>query len=135
MPLKDREKRLAYQRKKMAELRMTTYGRAYQLYNAAKHRAIRNKLKFDLSVEWIQEKVSEGFCQLSGIKFEFDKGGKRGGNPFAPSVDKIDAKGGYTKSNCQIVLWGINNSKGEMSTEEFKKFLKLIWEGINETAS
>ena len=49
-------------------------------------------------------------------------------------IDRKDNNKGYTKSNCHIILWSINCLKGEMTMEEFKKFIKSMKEGMDESS-
>lgn len=58
---------------------------------------------FDLDRAWFEMRLGAGVCEMSGLSFEF---GRRNWN--APSVDRIDPKGPYTKDNCRLVLWALN---------------------------
>lgn len=76
------------------------------MYNSAKRRNIKKNLQFDITVEWLQEKYT-GYCELTGIEFQFANKGK---SPIAPSLDRIDSSKGYTKDNVRIVCWGLNQA-------------------------
>ncbi len=110
---------------------LTTRGRASNLIRSARNRAKRKGFKFNLNVDWVERKIVEGVCQITGVEFDLKPSKGTQHNYFAPSIDKIDPKKGYVMSNCQVVLWGVNSAKGEMNMKEFKKFIKLIWEGMN----
>lgn len=49
-----------------------------------------------------------GRCELTGIPFSASKplGCQRA--PFAPSVDRIDSKRGYSADNCRLVCFAVN---------------------------
>lgn len=61
---------------------------------------------------------SKGRCELTGIPFSdrTPQGCERA--PFAPSVDRIDHRRGYTADNCRLVCLGVNvalNQWGEVA--------------------
>ncbi len=122
-------------RKRNQKYRQTVKGRANQLITTARRRAKRLGLDFNLDTEWFEKKLTYGKCEVTGIKFDFRPSEKRHFNSYAPSIERTDNNKGYVKRNCKIVLWGLNNAKGEMGMKEFKKFINLIWEGMNENTS
>lgn len=113
--------------------RNSVKGRAYTIWNSARGRAKRAGMKFEITLEWVEEKVLEGKCDLTGVRFRFNKRESEGKVrcPYLPSIDRANSSKGYTFKNCSVVLWGLNNAKAEMNMREFKKLIKLIWEGLN----
>jgi hypothetical protein len=95
---------------------------AYKLYHAAKYRAKKKGLVFDLTKDWILEKLNNGVCEASGLKIQFSQKYSRTrhafSEPFSPSLDKIDPKGGYTKDNTQLVVWIYNAAKSAFTHED-----------------
>ena len=83
------------------------------LLESARQRAAKFGLPFTLTQEWFQ-RTYKGKCELTGI--DFTSTGRLTGkiSPFAPSLDQIVPKGGYTPENVQIILWAINRFKGDM---------------------
>jgi hypothetical protein len=80
------------------------------LLEGAKRRARRLGRDFDLDLHWIEQRiVAQKFrCDLCGIPFfALDPEGMRI-NPYAPSIDRIDSTGGYTRDNTRIVLFAVN---------------------------
>lgn len=78
---------------------------------AAKQRAKERHLPFDLDYDWAVEQVEKNnfSCALTGIKFFSEWNGPAGKcNPMIPSIDRIVPSLGYVKSNCRVVLFGIN---------------------------
>lgn len=72
----------------------------------------RQEIPFDLTVEWLKERLDRGVCELSGLPFEREP--RRG--PNSPSIDRVVPGGPYTQANCRVVLWSINralNNYGE----------------------
>lgn len=116
----------AYDRKRYT----TPKRRAEVLIRTAKQRADRQKIKFNLTNKWLEITLLKGTCQVSGLEFDLQASKGKSKNPFAPSVDKINPKKGYTKNNCQIVLHAINQAKGEMTMKEYIEITKLIAERI-----
>jgi len=72
----------------------------------AKNRAKAKRLPFDLTPEWVEERLSRGVCEVSGLPFELGSFGRK--HPYAPSLDRIDSTKGYTPDNCRVVLWAVN---------------------------
>lgn len=80
------------------------------LLGAARARAKSKGLLYDLDFQWLSEKIEAGTCELSGIVFElptFDTE-INAINPYSPSIDKINARGDYTKSNCRVICFCVN---------------------------
>jgi hypothetical protein len=95
-------------RKSSAARRDNVRTRASRLVSAAKNRASARGLPFDLDVEWVLERLTTGLCQLSGMPFDMSASRSMG----TPSLDKIDPKGGYTKQNTRVILFGLNAALG-----------------------
>jgi hypothetical protein len=55
--------------------------------------------------DWLKAKVDAGVCELTGTPFDFSG---RKGNPYAPSLDRIDSSKGYTRDNVRLVCFGLN---------------------------
>lgn len=94
------EKRLVYAQKHWRDNRPSS------MWSRSKRSAINKGLKFDLTKDWIRERLNKGMCEMSGLPF--DMIGKRTSN--SPSVDRIKPDGDYTQDNCRIVLWSINRA-------------------------
>jgi hypothetical protein len=90
---------------------------------AAKGRAAKKRVAFDLTVEWAQERWT-GFCELTGIPFQprFDAPS----GIFSPSLDRIVPEKGYTQANCRFVLMGINGLKRDGTDEEMYLVVKSL---------
>src|SRR5271166_240293 len=78
--------------------------RGLALINVARHRAKARGLPFDLSPLDIQQRIDEGYCELTGIAFNLDE--PRSWN--APSLDQREAGMGYTRQNVRVVLYALN---------------------------
>jgi len=76
----------------------------------AQARARKKNIPFDLDFEWVFSRLSAGICEVSGISFVLPDNGNR--HAFAPTIDQVIPSAGYTKDNCQLVVWTYNAAKG-----------------------
>lgn len=88
---------------------------------SVKARARKEKLPFDLTVEWAKS-VWTGRCALSNVEFEL----KIKRHPRSPSIDKIDPKKGYLQSNCRFICLAANRFKNDWSDQEIIEIAKGI---------
>jgi hypothetical protein len=95
--------------------RTSPVARASRLTAAAKIRASAKGLPFDLDVVWVRERLERGVCEATGITFGFAT--ERGWN--TPSLDRTDARLGYTKANTRVVLFALNTACGDWGEEVF----------------
>lgn len=111
-------------------------GRAKTLFNNAKKSPTSKKFPFTLTLEHLENGIRFGFCAVTGVKFDLtDNYQKRHGavkNPYAPSVDRIDPRKGYSNENTRVVIWQYNLMKGEMTDSELVELCKLILGKIND---
>ena len=91
--------------------------RARTLVNGAKQRARKKGLPFDLTIDWVEDKLRDGYCEISGIKFYIKPYSRKEEyvrvHPHSPSLDQILPSGGYTMDNVQIVCDQVNKFKGD----------------------
>jgi hypothetical protein len=81
-----------------------------EIYTQAKRNAPHRKIPFELTrseFDQIVEKA-DGCCMVSGIPF--NRRAYKGTNrrPFAPSLDRIDSRKGYSLENCRLVCQIVN---------------------------
>ena len=77
----------------------------------------------DLTYEWLAQQVANN-CPKTGIEFRYKPSKYR--DPYAPSIDRIDNNKGYTKENCQVVIWAYNCAKATWSDELLYIILKKV---------
>jgi hypothetical protein len=82
---------------------------ANQLYWHKKSQCEREQRPFDLTPEWIEERLQKGTCEMTGVKFQLSTGRKKA--PFQPSLDQILPGAGYTQDNVQLVCLCYNFAK------------------------
>lgn len=109
---------------KNAVFRATAKGSSCYLFWNAQRRAKIARIEFTLTKEWIFERVLRGICEVTGIPFVIANGRK----PWAPSLDKIDPKGGYTPDNVQVVVWIYNTCKWDSTHKDVVTFARAVVE-------
>lgn len=104
--------------------------RSKSLFHAAKARASKKGIDFSLTLEWITEKVKKGKCEATNKTLVLTPFGDfkrtRKLNPYAPSLDRIDSKLGYTVENTQVTIASYNRFKSDMSQHEMVDIAKAI---------
>ena len=99
--------------------------RAADMYRRLKKRSKRYGVQFDLDLAWFQTRLDLGTCEITGLTFDFSHGERQ---PYGPSVDRIQAGGGYTKANCRMVLRAVNAALLDWGLESFIAIAKAIAE-------
>jgi len=97
------------------KLRLTTK------YCSARDRAKKKNLDFNLGNGFLMNyTINGGVCQRTGIRFmDYKNPVRYRQNPWSPSLDRVDNTKGYTKDNTEVVCWGYNRAKSELTSEEF----------------
>jgi len=101
--------------------------RLARLLSMAKNRAMSKFLEFDLTLEFLMYlwEESKGCCSLTGQEFDLGHYGEKGQvNPKAPSIDRINPKLGYIKSNVRLITYHMNISLSDFGVEEFENLIK-----------
>lgn len=151
MPFKDPEKRREYQRLKMRAWRekhpednkkrcKESYARhreqrladtkkwkidnpelarASQLISSARKR--HETCTLDLLV--IAQKIRNGVCEVTGLKFVLSKDTA---SPWSPSLARINGALGYTPENTRVVVWLYNCAKNEFSDADVNVLAEAI---------
>lgn len=116
-------KKFEYHKKKYE----TAHGRAWHLWVAAKKRKPGG---FTLTLEHVAAQIKNGVCPITGALFDLkinkNREGRRSFTPYAPSLDKIDPKQGYTNENTRVVIFQYNVMKGELSDAELVELCKIV---------
>src|SRR5829696_9123157 len=80
-------------------------------------------MQFILNFEEVHEilRRQHGCCAVSGLRFSMIRVSesfvKR---PFAPSLERIDCSGGYTRLNVRLVCTAVNFGLGQWGDEVFR---------------
>lgn len=103
-------------RKKYRDKVGTIEGCVDNLWRGAKQRATKKGLPFDLSKDWLKDRVEAGRCEVTGIPFSYEVTGAF--RFYGATVDRKVPELGYTQSNCQVVIWGYSAAKGNGSHDD-----------------
>lgn len=95
--------------------------RAKTLLAGARARAKAKNIPCDLTVQWIEDKLRMGKCEITEIDFVIKEYSKAEEyiqvHPHAPSLDQIKPSGGYTMNNVQVVVDHFNKMKNDRDLE------------------
>jgi hypothetical protein len=95
------------------------------MWSRARLNAWRKGFLFEISKEWITERILAGTCEATGIPFDMTPARNVRSN-FGPSIDRRDSRGGYTEENCQLVVWIYNAAKGAGSHEDVVQMARAL---------
>jgi 5-methylcytosine-specific restriction endonuclease McrA len=122
----NKEKAAEQQRRTRATLRGAANGKV----SAARQRAKNKGLAFDIDIDFVVDMFheQEGRCALTGREMTYrgDKGSQEMFHSF--SIDRVDSSKGYTRDNIQLLCWGANSIKSNMSTELLFDLIREIYE-------
>ena len=105
-------------------------GRASSTIGKLKLRAKAKGFNFNLTTRWYQAKMAKGICEATGLPLDLGPATiPNWANPFSPSVDRIDNNRGYTKNNCQVVVWIYNRAKGADTDSDLLVLSRALLEG------
>ncbi len=125
---KNDPKRLNYRQQYLA----STKGRAYILRNAAKQRAKKHNLEFNLTSEWVLDRLNKGVCEVTQLPLSLvtqeTYGERNNMHPFSPCIDRINPKFGYTTENSRVVCCIFNMCKFHWTDEDVMTFVKAFYE-------
>lgn len=106
----------------MRRYRSTEKGAIHTSYQAAKGRAKKVGMPFDLDLEYVTELFYQqnGKCALTGVDMQ-PKSGR-----MSPSLDKMDPGLGYVRGNVQWLTWKANAVKQDLTMEELFQFCETV---------
>lgn len=108
-------------------------GKSSRLFSSCKRRAKTSGGIVTIDRDWIEKKLEEGVCELTKLPFNFSNRGKFTRQPYAPSIDKKDAKNpDYTPENSRLVLWAVNCAMSEYGLDIMFPILKKIIENAKQ---
>jgi hypothetical protein len=104
-----------------------------RLITESKNRAKEKSLDFDLDKDFIFSLYEEQDkkCSISGILFDSESNPEFRIRPWAPSIDRINSKLGYTKNNVRLVCIAVNLAINQFGDSIFDKMCTSYVEKIN----
>lgn len=115
----DPKKNALLNAKKRASYKTPT-GQVFRLHRAAKQRAERYGLDFDIELSDI---VVPTHCSYLGVEL---RPGSKGNYANSPSLDRIDNSKGYVKGNIQVISTKANTAKSNLTLDELRQFALAI---------
>jgi hypothetical protein len=98
--------------------------RLKKLLQQAVSRASKRNLVCNLTIEDLVDLFpKDKKCPVLGIDLFWGTGSDRWNSP---SIDRLDAKGNYTKENIMIISWRANKLKSDASVDEIEAVLKYM---------
>jgi hypothetical protein len=111
-------------------------GKSSRLFSSCKRRAKISGGIVTIDKDWIDKKLIEGVCELTKLPFNFSNRGNFTRQPYAPSIDKKDAKNpDYTPENSRLVLWAVNCAMSEYGMDIMLPILKKIIENAKQNTA
>lgn len=103
---------------------------ARRMFTACRSKARYSNVAFDLTPEWIEERLASGVCEATSLPFDFglppraDRGSRT--PAFAPSLDRIERGGGYTKDNVRVTVFIYNVARSDFNDNELLTLAKAL---------
>ena len=98
----------------------TTRNSTHKRYKANREEATEYNITYEFIINMLQKQ--DGKCKLSGIPLEYKNNSLNN-----ISIDRIDSNKGYTKDNIQLVTWAVNQSKNNLTNEQFLDLVSKIY--------
>lgn len=100
--------------------------RASQLLASTRNRALKLNIEFDLIFDDVYPAILAGRCAVTGLAFDLTPHPDHRVHPFAPSLDRIHPKKGYTRSNVQVVCWAYNAARNQWGNAVLLRLARAI---------
>lgn len=117
-------------RKELHELYKQYYSkpsyRATVMLTQARRAAAKKGLPCTLTKEWIQDRLENGVCEVSGVPFDFGETSLKHRNKYGPSLDRQSSNLGYTVENTRMVVWIFNLWKSTYTDDEVYEFARKL---------
>lgn len=123
---KNKEKWVGYRETQKQKENTDPWVRAGRMLIWIRRRAAHKQYEFNLTREWIEQRLVQGTCEVTGLAFDLGRNTTQRFNPWCPSIDRIDSSKGYTQDNCRAVVWIYNMAKSEWSDEVVMQFAKAL---------
>jgi hypothetical protein len=96
--------------------------RVRQIVASIRQRSKKRGQAFDLCLDDIFMRISNGLCEATGIALDLENIG----SAFGPSIDQIEPGGGYTQDNVMVVAMIYNSMKQDYTSEQVCHFVEHL---------
>jgi hypothetical protein len=112
-------------RTKRQQYESTPDQKAAKILAGIRTRSKVKNMECNLDRDWLSKKLEAGICELTDLPFKMDS---NHACAFSPSVERIIPEKGYTKTNCRVILLGLNALKNSGTYKDAlliaKQFIK-----------
>lgn len=121
------EKRQAEREKNAADPSSWKPYRLARVLKAAKARAKKDNLAFDLTLDYLLSIATEN-CPVDNLPLQWEVKAQKdaGPSPRSPSIDKLIPSLGYTKGNVRIICHQYNSWKRDMTIGDMRTLLAYL---------
>lgn len=102
----------------------TIEGYASRLFSGSRNRAIKKGLEFNITSNWVKEKLSLMKCEATNFDLTIVNDIDGRVNPLKPTLDRIDNNKGYTIDNTRVTCWWWNVMKQDWSDDTIINLIK-----------
>lgn len=122
------EKVKEWRRKNSFSHRNNFHRKAKDIYwNMMEKSKKRGFSQVEFTKEEIENIITNGKCEITGINFKFSQGKRYSKSPWTPTPDRIDNKLGYSRKNTQWVCYIYNTMKSDFNIEDILNFIEIIY--------
>jgi hypothetical protein len=122
--LSKKEKQKLRSKKCNDNLMSTKEGHIKRTASTRKVYAKKAGIPFTVSIDYLIS-IAHDNCPVFGFPLLWASRNKRG-NPFSPSLDKINPELGYIEGNVQWISYKANTMKSNASSAELKQFAEWV---------
>ena len=107
-------------------LSSTIRGLCMRIRKDCKNRAVKRKLDFNITTEYLLKLLEECNYTCPVFKNKFIIDSKEKDRNFKASLDRIDNSKGYIEGNVMWISWKANTMKSNATKKELKMFAEWI---------
>ena len=94
-------------------------------------KAAKERHPTSITLDWIEQKLEIGVCELTNLPFSFTNLTTHKTNPYAPSLDRINSDiKEYSPQNTRVVLVAVNLALNQWGVETVSPIIKELAKNI-----